>query len=780
MTPGQAGESLAQHTWLVLERLAELARLRPDLASYLNAPRLWHCLFWACFLHDFGKAASGFQRALRGKKSWRRRHEVLSLAFLNWIAASFSPTEQRWVLAAIVSHHRDASEIIKTYDKYRNPELVEEMLAELEEQTVRGLWKWLHDCSAPWIEALGLRQFGVEPATLVTEEQAIHIVCIEGVQHTHQWLTDYRLFIKHLPSERDRRIVTTLVMLRGLTTTADHAASAHLAQIPQGIQRPWNTLAKSLAEHLRAQLDGKEMVIYSHQAESARRHSTSAILIAPTSSGKTEAALFWVLGDGVKATPRVFYTLPYQASMNAMYDRLRSSHYFGEQSVGLQHGRALQVLYQHLLNSENGPVSAAQNARWEQNLTRLHACTMKVFSPYQMLKVLYQLRGFESMLADYTQAAFIFDEIHAYEANRLALIFALVKHLRENYGARFFVMSATFPSILREVMPEILDIDQPIRADEELFQHFRRHHLKLLHGDLVQDGMSKIVADVQQGKSVLVCCNTVARAQDVYKLLQEHLGEGQTKLIHSRFTIRDRLLRENEILSRCEIGTVHTALAVVATQVIEVSLNIDLDTIYSDPAPLDALVQRFGRVNRVGKKNIVPVHVFRRPYDGQGVYQTNLVQRTLDVLEQHDDKDIDELMIEKWLDEIYSTPAIHDVWREQYDKQYALAISLLQQLRPFDSDKDLEEKFEALFDGVEVLPRVFEEEYLKYMAQDDFLEASQLFVGISYRKYQWLKSKGKVLPMEGTYRKRWVVLQEYSPEFGLLFDSSLDVPVDEY
>ena len=91
VTRGQAGESLAQHTWLVLERLAELMRLRPDLASYLNSSRLWHCLFWACFLHDLGKAASGFQLALRGKKPWKRRHEVLSLAFLDWIAASFSP-----------------------------------------------------------------------------------------------------------------------------------------------------------------------------------------------------------------------------------------------------------------------------------------------------------------------------------------------------------------------------------------------------------------------------------------------------------------------------------------------------------------------------------------------------------------------------------------------------------------------------------------------------------------------------------------------------------------
>src|SRR6266702_589413 len=107
----EPGESLADHTRLVLERFADLVHLRPHLATYLEAPRLWHCLFWACFLHDFGKAARGFQTMLRGGEKWPRRHEVLSLAFLDWIAPAFSQAEQKWVLAAIVSHHRDAKEI---------------------------------------------------------------------------------------------------------------------------------------------------------------------------------------------------------------------------------------------------------------------------------------------------------------------------------------------------------------------------------------------------------------------------------------------------------------------------------------------------------------------------------------------------------------------------------------------------------------------------------------------------------------------------------------------
>ena len=81
---GEGGqpETLATHTWLVLEKLAALIHLRPNLPKQIGVPRLWHVLFWATFLHDFGKVAPGFQMRLRGGEKWPHRHEVLSLAFV--------------------------------------------------------------------------------------------------------------------------------------------------------------------------------------------------------------------------------------------------------------------------------------------------------------------------------------------------------------------------------------------------------------------------------------------------------------------------------------------------------------------------------------------------------------------------------------------------------------------------------------------------------------------------------------------------------------------------
>jgi CRISPR-associated endonuclease/helicase Cas3 len=87
------GQTLVEHTWQVLSRLADLIRLRPALPALIGQPDLWHILFWAAFLHDFGKAAKGFQQVLRGRaRRWPYRHEVLSLAFIEWLADGLPPT----------------------------------------------------------------------------------------------------------------------------------------------------------------------------------------------------------------------------------------------------------------------------------------------------------------------------------------------------------------------------------------------------------------------------------------------------------------------------------------------------------------------------------------------------------------------------------------------------------------------------------------------------------------------------------------------------------------
>ena len=765
----RGGETLAQHTWDVLEKLAALHCLRPTLSDLAHMPELWHCLFWTCLLHDFGKVARGFQARLRGGEPWPHRHEVLSLAFFDWIAPALTENEQYAIVAAIASHHRDASEIQRKYPRI-DPSVIELLLAELDISTVGLLWHWIDTCAANWIETLSLTSAGVKPLPLMLYDQAVSLVENQGVERVQYWLRRYERWVDKLRNTPLAGYqVVFPILLRGLTTTADHMASAHLKTLPDPIQESWQSLARRILKPGQHQ--------YPHQEASANGSKRSTLLISPTGSGKTEAALYWALGDGSVAVPRLFYALPYQASMNAMYDRLRDKQKgFGTVAVGLQHGRAVQALYTRLIDQESLPASASALVSWEKNINSLHARPVKVFSPYQMLKAAFQLRGFEGMLTDYAQAAFIFDEIHAYEPGRLALILAMIEYLRINYDARFFVMSATFPDIIRSKLVKALDFEPAdiLLADQSVFQKFRRHRLHLLHGGLLEDGIGRIVADVQAGKSVLACVNTVRRAQAVrQELLNAGLSSEQVLLIHSRYILKDRIAREQEVLKRSSIGVQSQPFVLVATQVVEVSLNIDLDTIYTDPAPLEALLQRFGRVNRACTKHICPVYVFRQPDDGQYVYNERLVRRTLAELEDHDGDEIEESQINDWLDRIYNDQEIRQQWNEEYQRISQSAQLVLKNLRPFESDAQLEKDFDAMFDNVEVLPRRFEQVYLQCLNMNDFLQASQYFVGISRKKYQQLANKGLVLPIvEPTGKQnKWMVRLQYN-DLGLSFDDA--------
>lgn len=776
---GEGGqpETLAQHTRYVLERLSEFMRLRPTLPDELGIPRLWHILFWATFLHDFGKAAAGFQARLRGGAKWPHRHEVLSLTFLDWIAADFSPDEQIWVAAAIASHHKDTSVIGRLYAPPDDPEddQLIARIAELDEKTIVGLWEWLAHCAVPWLEALGLSNLGVQAVSIMAKDEAVALIPREGPTRIYYWLRVYQRFVRKLARSKNKSLIIGTLTLRGYLMNADHSASSHLGGLPTvnfDRQKVLDSRALSLGQ------------LYTHQKLAAEAEG-SVLLTAPTGSGKTEAALLWAARQTVNSDnlPRLFYTLPYQASMNAMKLRLDGTFGQDEQTqkalVGLQHGRALLAYYRLLFDEEEiTPKKAIEQAKLAKNMAELNYPPVRIFSPYQMLKGPYRLRGYEKLLSDYHHALFIFDEIHAYEAERLAIILETITYLRQNFQARFMVMSATFPQLIKEPLYEALGITvaQQLEADESLFENarFQRHQLHLLDGE-VSDALDEIATAAQAGKSVLVVCNLVARAQTAYVVLRDELlPQGiEVRLLHGRFNMRDRSALE-KIVRECADADPNNPkrrpIVLVATQAVEVSLDIDFDTIYSDPAPLEALVQRFGRVNRRGIKGLARVHVFREwDRDGQKrIYDEMLVERTLEILERENQKPINERKIGQWLDEIYQGE-VAERWREIYQQAAEdFRRACLNSLRAFEASRELEKAFYKAFDGTEVLPISLQEEY-EALKQVNFILASELLVPIRYGRLHQLRSQKRVMSEPDDWPQ--IVDVPYDGEVGLDFSN---------
>lgn len=739
-------ETLSQHTWNVLQRFSDLVSLRPDLPMAVGESHLWHYLFWACWLHDFGKSAQSFQDVLSGKLAkWPQRHEVLSLAFVDWLFPANESPGRLWVISAIASHHKDASYMAVYPDDLEvEDDVIPLLLNDISDSSILGLWDWLDICQHSWIQALSLNACGVNPVVLPPRQIALSNFRSRGAQSIHRGLREYQALENAMSNDTKHPMRQIAILIRGHIVSADHMASAHVDEPPKSrLDDPERLIERLNLAHL-----------YGHQLDSLAVRG-SAVLMAPTGSGKTEAALLWAVSqaESNRPVPRLYYTLPFQASMNAMEQRLGKNEKdrkapFSDQ-VGLEHSRSTLAYYRRFLEEDYSPENALKAARWSNNLARLNYYPVRVLSPYQLLKAPYRLKGYETLLTDCFGAAFVFDEIHAYEADRLAKILATVKYLREQYGARFFVMSATLPVLLRDRLTDALGNYRLLQASPELYAQFRRHVLILKDGDMLSDqALDRIAQVAKGGQSVLVCCNTVNRAQMVCESLKERLkGCVEVLLLHGRFSGKDRLTKEVTVRdatgSRSEQ---RRPIVLVATQVVEVSLDIDLDVIYTDPAPLEALLQRFGRVNRRRLKEAAPVCVFRDPVpDDWRPYDPALIKASLAVLEKHKDQIIDEAEISKWLDEVYGNPEIATAWNKEYQSAYTEFCEItLATLRAFQSNPQLEEVFYQAFDSVEVLPFGLSKQYETALEDNHPLEASQLLVPLRWRQYMMLKNQGRV------------------------------------
>ena len=764
---GDEPESLARHTWCVLSRLTDFIRLRPNVPKQLNQPRLWHILYWATFVHDFGKVMPAFQGVLRGelagKERWEKhRHEIFSLGFIDWIVEGLSIQEREWLMLSIISHHKDTNQIMEGYGLLPTGMLLAQFEG-LENDNIIGLHRWLVECGWQWAIDLELEQAGVKPLKFV--EQPVFPFAPHAVKQICAWLLSFYHIDEQLDNEDDTKQLVPLLTLRGTLINSDHAGSSHRGKLP--------SVEFSAEDVLGDDISWDDL--YEHQTE-AEQLIGSALLTAPTGSGKTEAALLWAAqqSSDLPAMPRIFYTLPYQASMNAM--KLRLDKTFGEKMVALQHGRSALALYNLLIDRDYDPQKAAWHTRQIKDLTHLNYQPVRVFSPYQMLKWMYRLKGYETNLADYHNGLFIFDEIHAYEVKRLALILKSIEYLRCYYHARFFIMSATFPTIIKTWLKQTLDLGESENSDiiatSELFKDFQRHQLDVIDGDLLNH-LDKARVDALAGKSVLVVCNLIARAQNAYEALQSLRGEGiKVILLHGNFNMRDRDRKEREIrrLTGAKSNE-RCPTVVIATQVVEVSLDIDLDTIYTDPAPLEALVQRFGRINRAMKLDIAPVHVFTTLQNDDDkpihmIYDQRLLEGTLKVLYRENGKRIDESKIGGWLDEIYDGE-VAEHWKQEFEeaaKNFEEAV--LQTLRPFQSDQALKQQFYKAFDGIDVLPDCFWDKYEMLMdakTPEARFEAHQLLVSISYPRLHQINSKRRKLTEE------WPIVVDipYSSDGGL-------------
>lgn len=746
----ERGESLTTHVAHVLARLARYRERFPGLDALVGAPAVYDLAAWAALLHDLGKCARGFQAMLRGGPSFAHRHEVLSLVAVGRLDL---PEEQLSLVAAgVATHHKDASVIRQGY-RFGSPDR-SALLDELSTEDDAACERWLDGEGAPVLSRLGFAPLPGRSPRPKREALGRAMGALESL--TEQLEEDDAL----APLARKVRA------MRGLVVLADHAGSAHeqLKRAPSldSVRAFQHAAATSLSRGLEP-----------HQAAAATT-AGHALLVAPTGSGKTEAAMLWAarqreLGPG---TPPLFYVLPYRASLDAMRARI-PSYGVPADAIVLQHAKATAALYAYLL-SEKGytPDVATKVAQHERALGSLMTAPVRVLSPYQLLRAVFGLPGHEAILTDAAGGLFVLDELHAYEVERLGLILATVRHLARDLGARFLAMSATFPALLRGALLEVLDDAVTIEADENTQASFVRHRLRVLDRDLLSPQTMDAAAErFRAGEAVLVVATTVSRAQRALEALVGRVGSEGVALLHGRFAGRDRAAKELGLADRVGTrrraeGAGSTGTLLVATQVVEVSLDVDFDVLFTDPAPIEALLQRFGRVNRGRRGGLRDVFVHTSHADeARFVYEPAVVAAAIDVLRPNADEPVRESEVQAWVDAAYAPFAAAFRARLQAAMDGA-ERDVIRSNRPLEAHPDLAERFESLFDGAEVVPECLASEY-EQLLRDRPLEASLLRVPVSQGQRAMLRRKGLLVRRRVDKAQFDVARAPYDPQRGL-------------
>jgi CRISPR-associated endonuclease/helicase Cas3 len=368
------------------------------------------------------------------------------------------------------------------------------------------------------------------------------------------------------------------------------------------------------------------------------------ILEAPTGSGKTETALFladtWLqtnLGHGI------YIAMPTQATSNQMFGRVNqflSSRYPQEAiNYHLVHGGALladkdfETNPIDIADDESAPQAGSIRAQgWFLPRKRTLLAPFGVGTVDQALMSVLQTRHFFVRMFGLGHKILVFDEVHAYDTYMSTLFERLLAWLR-TIGTSVILLSATLPESTRQKLAaawlgqkqvDLPQADYPRltvvtggQARTVLLPAPETRSLALSWIDGEPEKLAEHLAGrLEGGGCAAIICNRVARAQEVYHALKTAGIVEPVSLIlfHARFPFAWREAIEKRVLEMFSKDRQRPEKAVVvATQVIEQSLDLDFDYMITDLAPIDLLIQRAGRLHRHSQNNIARPELLKHP-----------------------------------------------------------------------------------------------------------------------------------------------------------------------
>ncbi len=506
---------------------------------YPNLEIDWDMLYMACLHHDLGKMNFKFQEKLTTRKKYDDEipHGILSLAFINYeeLEEIGYSDDDIKILFHTVAYHHERD---LSYEEFELEEAIESMKEDL-------------------------KQF---------EYNKLNSKFIDDFIEDSFFIKNDRIY------EKDNEdIFIKYIIIKGLLNRIDYAASGHI-----DVEKQNDFLIDNMSDLL---INWKNQNPNSDwnklQKYMIKNREKNVIVVAQTGMGKTEAGLLWIGNN------KGFFTLPLKTAINSIFDRISKNIVKNnfQDKVGLLHSDT----YSEYLNIKSDHIDLDEYF----NKTKQMSLPLTVCTLDQIFDFVYRYRGFESKLATLTYSKIVIDEIQMYSPDLLAYLIIGLSYINK-VGGKFAILTATLPNIVLDLLrEEEIEFETPNEAFID--ESFNRHSVKVIENDINVD----YILNFYNKNKVLVICNTVKKAQEIYNELEKK-GIDNINLFHSGFIKKHRKEKELDIL---ELGSRHSdGYGIwVATQVVEASLDIDFDVLVTELSDINGLFQRMGRCYRKRK-----------------------------------------------------------------------------------------------------------------------------------------------------------------------------------
>lgn len=372
-------------------------------------------------------------------------------------------------------------------------------------------------------------------------------------------------------------------------------------------------------------------------------------LTMPTGLGKTFTAyhvaiqLQRQMEKQTGKTPRIIYCLPFTSIIDqnaeVLFDMFRQY----KESGGTDLDESWLATH-HYLSTFNDRYDERElqndegeylTAGWEQEVI--------VTTFVQLLESIFTnqnraLRKFHNL----TNAVLILDEVQSIPPKYFEAVEAVFQKLALYFGTKFIFVTATQPFLFANP-DDVLELTDPtLEKTKYYFNQLNRIQVDqtlLQEKDYQPRELTEWLPIIQQDiddnpeKSFLVICNTIAQSQTVFHALQANTESSDSSFVYLSSSLLPKIRREKIALIKQNIEQ-SVRQIVVSTQVVEAGVDIDLDVVYRDFAPIDSINQSAGRCNRNGVRGKGIVKLFHTGKD-RFIYDATLRDLTKQVLKKY-------------------------------------------------------------------------------------------------------------------------------------------------